>query len=298
MNALPVTSLLAHRIGVFAHDLLTQKGCGRVMGTTARGIFVQTPANRVVFISSVPVPGPLTIQVRGSQPDAQRLSQEEKIEISSHTLTFTESRLKLDFGRATIWTPSPHSPVDRTFADRQSHLLAVMDGLKNSGRQSEFFSSFLQLLNVKEKVLPLALPEIVQQLHLLQVALRAHDESCVLESLPRFLGHGAGLTPAGDDFIWGFLLALNRWQDVLSPSFDLKRLNAAVIEQAERGTTCLSLTLMEAACHGWTDANLLKVLDSIFVGGISVTECVQLILAYGNTSGLEAWAGMAMASLP
>ena len=84
---------------------------------------------------------------------------------------------------------------------------------------------------------------------------------------------------------------LNRWQR----SNAWRDLNQRVIEAAYQRTTTISANLIECAADGQADERLMKVVDGIVTGTPSIDECVNCILDWGNSSGIDALAGMAVA---
>jgi len=109
------------------------------------------------------------------------------------------------------------------------------------------------------------------------------------------LGLGAGLTPAGDDFILGFLLCLNRWQGALSPGVDLESLNRQMVRSAYRRTTQLSANLIECATLGLADERLVNGLDWLLSGETTDPDVLGNLLGWGNSSGVSVLAGFATA---
>jgi hypothetical protein len=119
------------------------------------------------------------------------------------------------------------------------------------------------------------------------------------ETVTSLLGYGSGLTPSGDDFIVGLLLALNRWKGVLAPSGDLNTLNHRVVEAAYEKTTTLSANLIECAASGLADERLIAALDWLMSGNSRDSDFVDELLSWGNSSGMDVFMGFAIAlSLP
>ncbi|MEK9163586.1 MAG: DUF2877 domain-containing protein [Chloroflexota bacterium] len=106
------------------------------------------------------------------------------------------------------------------------------------------------------------------------------------QSLISNLGLGPGLTPSHDDIVIGFLLTLNRYGRY--PHNDL------IIKEAYARTTTLSANLIECASHGLADERLIRVIDCIFTGNKD-NEALNEMLGWGESSGLNALKGMALA---
>jgi len=117
----------------------------------------------------------------------------------------------------------------------------------------------------------------------------------MVSTLERFLGLGPGLTPSGDDLVLGFLLAVNRWGNLLYHSLDVQGLNRAIQQAAYRKTTILSANLLSCVTRGQADERLVLAMDGIMTGKPDPGTCVSHLLNWGNSSGVSAMMGMALA---
>jgi len=104
--------------------------------------------------------------------------------------------------------------------------------------------------------------------------------------LEALVGLGPGLTPAGDDFLTGALMAL-------SP-----RSRIAALEEALSSTTPAGRTLLWQALRRSFPAYLVAFARSIAGAGSSgqVTEAVRAACAHGETSGSDALTGFCWAA--
>jgi hypothetical protein len=109
------------------------------------------------------------------------------------------------------------------------------------------------------------------------------------------LGAGAGLTPSGDDFVTGLLLALNRWKDILWDRDDLDLINQSIVEAAYQKTTTLGANLIELASFGEGDERILKAIDWIMGGKTDESSIVDNLLDWGSSSGVDMLVGFAAA---
>ena len=99
-------------------------------------------------------------------------------------------------------------------------------------------------------------------------------------------GLGAGLTPAGDDYLMGALYAL--WAMGRADA----RLMEVVLKTAVLRTTTLSLAWLRAAARGEASAVWHELVEAALAGdGDGVETAVSHILATGASSGAAAWAG-------
>jgi hypothetical protein len=71
-------------------------------------------------------------------------------------------------------------------------------------------------------------------------------------------------------------------------------LNQRVIDLAYQRTTTLSANLIACAAHGEADERLINAVDGIVTGTPSHAACVECVLGWGHSSGLDALIGMAL----
>jgi hypothetical protein len=124
--------------------------------------------------------------------------------------------------------------------------------------------------------------------------LRSGEPGDLIAALVDGLGRGPGLTPAGDDLVLGFLLALNRWGDRLHSYLPQEQINRALVEAAHQSTTALSASLIGCAAHGLADERLVLALDGLVSGNLAEDLIVDHLLGWGHTSGAAALQGMGL----
>jgi hypothetical protein len=107
-------------------------------------------------------------------------------------------------------------------------------------------------------------------------------------ALAPLLGLGPGLTPSGDDFLAGALVALH-----LAGETALRdALWAAVAPLAPERTSDVSLGHLTAAAAGRADGALHALLDDVIAGQTAaMAERVRAVTAVGHTSGWDALSG-------
>jgi hypothetical protein len=130
----------------------------------------------------------------------------------------------------------------------------------------------------------------------LAVAAREHDANRALLVLRELIGLGPGLTPAGDDFMIGWLAGLT----LAAQSPPERRFLAAMctgIEALSRATTPISRQHLGDACALMFSERLSAVCVAIASGASPpvVDPSVDAQLAVGATSGADAAAGVLLA---
>jgi hypothetical protein len=140
--------------------------------------------------------------------------------------------------------------------------------------------------------LPEELTPVLADIRRLEQAFHKGSSQETLDIFRRLMGLGRGLTPSGDDFIMGLLLAVNRWPGLFGPLLGLAELNRQVIEKAYSVTTSISANLIEGATLGYGDERLISALDGIMTGYLPAEECANNLLALGASSGIDALVGI------
>lgn len=267
------------------------------MGSTSSGVFCLTASQHILFLTLERKPGPLNI-ILDSMPDispSRWLAAE--LEQSPGFLFFPSLGTQVYLANAETWQPPPLPLVKTTTKERGECIQAIACELLRSGRETILLPILKWLVNPSLRIVTSFISRFdwMEKRKELSQALRSNEPRRAALALQSFLGMGSGLTPSGDDFIWGFLIALSRWQTLLCPHFDLDKLGALLVAATRRSTTLLSASLVECASLGWADAGILSVLDALFTAQMNIHPMAEVLLAYGSASGLDTFAGMATA---
>lgn len=114
-----------------------------------------------------------------------------------------------------------------------------------------------------------------------------------IQAIAVLVGLGPGLTPSGDDFLAGVLVALH----CFGASGLAARLAVPVLSCAERGTNEISRAHLAAAAGGEGAAALHGLLTSLCTPGApGMRDWVSAIEAIGHSSGWDAVAGISLAA--
>jgi len=106
------------------------------------------------------------------------------------------------------------------------------------------------------------------------------------------IGLGPGLTPSGDDFLGGVLIALHAFGRVRAAAC----LAGWVLPRARSGTGAISLAHLACACEGEGIAPLHETLDALARGRPdALAAAVERLSGIGHSSGWDALAGLACA---
>lgn len=106
----------------------------------------------------------------------------------------------------------------------------------------------------------------------------------------RLIGLGPGLTPSGDDFLGGFMIAVH----ALGRGDIAKRIWADIGESAHASTNAISFAFLSAASKGWGSSSLHAALEAV-VSGQNPAAAIASLARQGHSSGLDAFAGVTSA---
>lgn len=287
---MPVVSV--QQLGSCARDWLSQASSAWLIGRTSRGFFLRLSNRRVIFLSYENFAGPLTLNQSQPAEHLPQIPDRCAAIVSAKTIYFSEVDLKIQLESARVWEPPERCFTLLSPAEMKARVGRVASQLFHSRAPSKLAS---QVLNISG-ILPMGVTNgLDPKLARLPTALIDANVNQISEIFAALLGNGPGLTPAGDDLALGFLLALGRWGDRLFSRFETTQLSQELSLLAYQKTTTLSANLIECAAKGQADERLIRALDGCVVGTPGEEVCLESLLAWGNSSGMDAFCGMAMA---
>ena len=283
--------------GYVAFGALSADQQARVVGKTSRGIFIQSTSKWITFISCEPFRSPVTITIDGCCGFLQGINREKPVRISLRRLIFPDAGLIISTQNSAVYrSPLPALPP-LPDAERQTRLYLtarqIMDSKKDAGL-APMLPFLLKFSEPNYRSTQVLSPFHANMICLYE-ELRSSARPNATQFLTGLLGNGGGLTPSGDDFAIGFLLALNRWREILFPGHDLEELNRIVVESAYKKTTTLSANLIECASQGQGDERLIAALDWLMSGTSPNGGEIDELLGWGSSSGGDVFAGFAAA---
>lgn len=275
-------------------EVLSSEKNATIFSITSRGIFLLSNNRRMIFLSFENYRGPLTATLSGGNQFFQNLSQKGTVSISQQGIQIPDFGISISTSKAEVWNPP--LPTDKPIHQKERVSLIRQLALDVYQRKSEVgMGKMLPALvgvNQGNVTLDDQFEGIWNKISEIRDQHSDRDWIRLTETLISLLGMGSGLTPSGDDLIIGLLLSLNRWESVLQPGNDISILNKNVVEAAYRDTTTLSANLIECAALGLADERLIQANDYLAVGNFQLPEISSGLLNWGNSSGIDALAGM------
>lgn len=193
--------------------------------------------------------------------------------------------IQIDARDVVIWEPRPEwGSIDgSTFNDSSSELKRNLMLFAAPGSLSSI---------VNDGVLDSAQSQLYRSWNRISDDLRKLDLSEVKDEIGRIAGLGVGLTPAGDDFLLGVMMAI--W--LLTPSSVAERLTMDVSCTVTGKTTLLSESYIKAAGRGEASYQWHELIKAIVAGNKQRLQKAAIqLMRTGSTSGSDALTGFLLA---
>jgi hypothetical protein len=288
-------------IGRHAFRYSKEKRRGSIVGVTSVGVFIKTAADKILFLTTQPYKGPLTLNLEGDGSILDRIENGMEVVMVPGEISIPALDFRVQVSQAEVWSPPLPQASLRSPAGRREALRAFAGEMLPLIKEKDHPDIYTQLKALAQgDTLPAPEPgSLFAAIHGLHQNVMAGDIPAAKASFNHLLGRGEGLTPAGDDLLLGWLLSLNRWREALTPDLDLQPLNRAILTAAYEKTTTLSANLLACAAEGEADERLINVLDAIIGIGVQHAEPLRIanlikpMLSWGSSSGMYAFVGMA-----
>jgi hypothetical protein len=275
MIASKMKQLKAYTIGSKAYEILEFPLEMVVLGTTYRGIFLETSTKWIIFLSREQFRGPLTINLEANTLGLGKVQKGMRGTSERHLITFPQADISVQLGSAEIWIPPPPTGTPPNLTTIRASL---------AGLDDPFISAILN----PDKAVDTTLLDIQQRALLIYSHMRLGDWKAAEETALSLLGRGTGLTPEGDDFLIGLCFHLARSGNT-SPVSDTLH---TIVIQAYKRTTLMSANLIEVAAEGLADERLVAAHDALLRGSPDAQNAINTLLDWGSTSGCMALAGI------
>jgi hypothetical protein len=224
-------------------------------------------------------------------PLCARLRQGQTAIVEGATLRVPTADFVVDFSRAAVWSGTVAALPGVRGAEPQGALRELWETLRehapDQGVAPALFSS-----GSRRSTLGRALvTRLAQTLPILARATEAGDAGAVVSTLGALVGLGAGLTPAGDDLIVGYLAAL--WSRSHREPGIAALLRALVVPvgQLSLHTNAISRQMLLDALRGHFAERLTEVVRCVCGGG-NVAGASMRALEIGHSSGADVLCGL------
>lgn len=281
-------------LGVIARQALDTPRRWRVGAVFARAFYLNDAHDWICVLPESMGAGPLHMCCRlmdGVDWTAAGIELGMQGRFQKNTLKL-DGRIIFDLSAAETWQPQP--PPSWTMASAANGLaeLETLSAarLPDDGLSRLVFSGPGE--EAMSRVAQAAAPMVQALASWLQSSLNQPGKSShALPDMSGLVGLGPGLTPSGDDFLCGVVVALQALQ-----RRDLAdSLSEAVVALAWRNTSPISAAYLEAARDGSVSSCIHRLLHDLLVhNSASLAQSIDGIDGLGHTSGWETLAGIVL----
>jgi hypothetical protein len=232
---------------------------------------------------------PATVRVQADAFDNYGLSPGDPVTATGGVLTC--GPLAVQAGKLQPWTAVlPSFPADSAGRRRlATNLRTFRQALTTGGKAGGLWA-----FGCGQPGKTMLARELALRAAALRACLADGRPSAALEAGYRLLGLGIGLTPAGDDFLTGFILTFRLPAAPFGK--DHHRLAAGLVREAATATTIISLSMLRHAADGWAAADAIALAAALTAAGENeVLTAAGRLLETGATSGTDLAVGLATA---
>lgn len=273
-------------MGPVALRVLGKGEAGTVRATFDRSFYLAFPGGWLCVGPAKLGAGPLNVLCDSwPEGDVRKLMTVGEIATAENG-TVRADRISVHLHTATEWHPQSVGAWTNTSLARG---LATLDALLPPILPTEGLAYLLRDADSGECTAPAAVQPAIRNLaRILRSSERGHVAAIDAQRLRALIGLGPGLTPSGDDYLGGYLIAL-----ALTARFTLRdRIWCALEPHLGQLTNDISRAHLGAAAEGFGNAALHQLLSAILVGAddqirASFSQAIEI----GHTSGWDALAG-------
>lgn len=298
-------SYQARRIGdLVQEELFRQRG--KVFNSFAHVCNLRLAKDRgLAILDKQVLLAPYHIQLAGSLNLQQELELAPGLEVyvEEEAVFFPARRIMVDLSRAEVWSSklSAYQPGIEKFAGRRwrrflrQKAQELMTYLQEKGHNQGFGGLNLLWHNLWNGI------QLEMENYLLQRGYthirKMQQEGIDKDSLSKIVGLGPGLTPAGDDFITGWLSAEYFLQGGMRADSKEDNLLTGLIANLDeidlfKVTTFVSSMQLKAAARGHFNKYLINFYGALLQNDSDLYDAVDTLLGVGSTSGTDILTGI------
>jgi hypothetical protein len=216
----------------------------------------------------------------------------EYIDIKSNILVKQKllevGKLKFDFSNALTWNSMPNW---QSISNDPKQLYSGLDAVEYQVGTEGPPQSFAELVLNIPRNYPESDPTFARAktgVMELFSGFKSGESMAMRNGAELLAGLGVGLTPAGDDFLVGSILAL--WS--YFPESEAQRLSTLIAKEASPRTNSISAAWINASAQGEAGQHWHRLLEALQSGNSEMLQnAVRAILPTGHTSGADSLGG-------
>ena len=282
-------------VGAFAKDFFCAPDEAKIIGVFRRSLYAENTFGRIACIGEQGIgPGPLNAlcEFSGDMDFTQIVEPGSPTKIRDGWMQLG-SRMKIDISRPMAWEPEPlPNGWDLEFF-LDNHPVLVQWIAETGPREGlapliEHIVSGGEISN-KGAFQTVSWKGIADFGHWLSHSLNGEKNLEFPASARRLVGLGPGLTPAGDDFWCGVMVALRAqgFEDIFG------KVSGSVLKLAEERTNKISRAHMECAAGGQGAQALHETISAMgMADGVRLRSALHELDKIGHSSGWDSLAGV------
>ena len=282
-------------VGAFAKDFLDASDEAKIIGVFRRSLYAENTFGRIVCIGERDIgPGPLNAlcEFSGDVDFTQIVEPGSPAKIRDGWMQLGP-RMKIDISLPMEWKPEPF-PVGWNVEFFSENLPLLVQWIAETGPREGLAPLIERIVSGEEISYEDAFRKISWEGitdfgHWLSYSLNGEKNLEFPASARRLVGLGPGLTPSGDDFWCGVMIALR----AVGCSDILGEVSGTVLELAEARTNKISRAHMECAAGGQGAQALHETISAMGVADEArLRSALRALDKLGHTSGWDSLAGV------
>ena len=281
--------------GKFAKEFLGSPGEAKIIGVFHRSFYVENTSGQLTCIGEWGIgPGPLNALCKFSNDVdfTEIVSAESSARIQNGSIHLG-SNMKIDTSLPKVWEPEPF-PVGWDLGSFLQNLPFLVERIAETGPR-EGFAPLISYIASGEEISNAGAFQTVSWQgvsdfgnwlsHSLNKG--GNLEFCAIAH--QLVGLGPGLTPSGDDFWCGAMIALR----VLGYFEISEKISGAILSQAKYRTNIISCAHLECAARGQGAQALHETISAIGMADETrLSSALRALDKIGHTSGWDSLAGV------
>ena len=282
-------------VGAFARDFLDAPDEAKIIGVFRRSLYVENIFGRVACIGEQGIgPGPLNAlcEFPGDVDFTQIVEPGGTAKIRDGRMQLGP-RMKIDISCPTEWEPEPF-PVGWNLEFFLENLPVLVQWIAETGPREGLAPLIAQVvsgekISYEDAFHKISWGGISDFRFWLSHSLNGAEDLEFPAIARRLVGLGPGLTPSGDDFWCGVMIAL-RAQGLMEI---LERVSAALLNRAEERTNKISRAHMECAAGGQGAKALHETISALGLADEArLRSALRELDKIGHSSGWDSLAGV------
>lgn len=261
-----LTGLNTRRVGQIANDLITRGCAGTILAVVTDAVYLQTDDGEIFWLAHANVP----MHARGVQCslDARALRAGMRFSARDAILQIGEN-LTVDLRAAPVWRPCGITNVaPREIVQARASIIARNLVCNEAISHSHVGDCFVGDPSLRSGRL------------------------LAMTRLRELIGLGAGLTPAGDDFVGGVLFAAHHLRQAYALTWDTQPIDD-LLNWARTQTNIISYTMLHDHARGIGVEPLHDLMVALLARDASdnVAKYAARLACLGSSTGVEILAG-------